>query len=305
MSKHLLHTGFAKSGSSFLQKWFDNNPLFCFSPQSFGGFRDDLHMAEELFDREHVNFSYYVTSSEVLGSGFKVPYKCPLYAFTMMKNANNEQAQINACKFLSEAYPNAKILIVTRGFESIIRSLYSEYIKCGGKLKFKCFLNDYTPLLTKWLDYDVNLKLYMDAFGESNVIVLPFELLQSNPTQFIKLVEKRLDIPHVDCSLGIENPSLTKIKLYGYSCFSRFIISPTANLLSEKNAAKFINFYSFMVIRPDNLSLAISIVNIFFKRKEYMEFPNGYFENFKGKADLLNAYEYYLGYKNEYFISKT
>jgi hypothetical protein len=37
-AKHLIHIGYPKAGSTFLQAWFEQHPELCYAPGGLGGF---------------------------------------------------------------------------------------------------------------------------------------------------------------------------------------------------------------------------------------------------------------------------
>lgn len=88
---------------------------------------------------------------------------------------------------------NAKILLIVRKQESMIVSCYKQYVKSGGC----CTIEEYiTPVIDgrlplfdlECLKYERFVSRYVDLFGRDNVLVLPFELLKSNRSDFMSRV---------------------------------------------------------------------------------------------------------------------
>jgi hypothetical protein len=62
MARHLIHVGYSKAGSTFLQAWFERHPELRFAPGGLGGFND----VDELSRPPGREYKYYVTSFEGL-----------------------------------------------------------------------------------------------------------------------------------------------------------------------------------------------------------------------------------------------
>ncbi len=303
MTRHLLHPGWAKAGSTFLQEWFARHPQLRFVPHSFAGFSNVFQMADVA--QETPQYRYYVTSSELLGSGGNIPYGNALYSFRMFANRDTRTGQRRICSMLRDIFPDSKVLIVTRGFSGIIRSLYSQYVKLGGEYGFPEYLEAYTSILDQWLDVDYNLGLYREAFGHENVLVLPFEWLKSDTPAFMAKLEGFLEIEHFDVAPGVRNPSLGPDRLYWYSWLSRHLVSPVAELFEPARARRLYSLYSFKIVRPDRLGFAIGLLNVVSPRSMIMDFPDGYLERFRGVANSLSKSELHRPFLDEYLVESV
>jgi hypothetical protein len=94
---------------------------------------------------------------------------------------------------LATTFPGAKILIVIREQAALIDSVYSQYITDGGALSLRRFLTPppephfrRMPLfdLSRY-EFDKIIAYYQRHFGRENVLVLPYELLDSSPQRFV------------------------------------------------------------------------------------------------------------------------
>jgi hypothetical protein len=88
--------------------------------------------------------------------------------------------------------PGARVLIVIREQKSFIRSMYSQYVTDGGDQSLSRFLNPPEPHLNRvpgwdfaFLAYHRLIGYYRDLFGAERVVVLPFELLTREPQRFV------------------------------------------------------------------------------------------------------------------------
>jgi hypothetical protein len=304
LTRHLLHPGWAKAGSTFLQEWFARHPQLRFVPHGFAGFSDVFQLADVA--QESTGYRYYVTSSELLGSGGNVPYGFALYSFRMFVDRDLRTSQRRVSSMLREIFPDSRVLIVTRGFSGIIRSLYSQYVKLGGELPFAKYLEAYGSILDQWLDVDYNIDLYRDAFGAENLLVLPFEMLKTDTPSFISRVEDFLGIDHFEDSVpGVRNPALGPDRLYWYSLLSRYLVSPVAELFEPARGKSLYSFYSFKIVRPDRLGFAIRLLNSLFPRTMSMDFPEGYLERFRGVASSLSSSEAHRPFLHHYLVEST
>lgn len=104
---------------------------------------------------------------------------------------------------LFTTFPEAKILIVIREQNQIIRSLYSTAVAWGLPHKIRDFINpsheNIVPQFNlDFLRYDALVNHYQKLFTKERVLVIPYELFQNDPLSFIK---KILELyPHLDIS---------------------------------------------------------------------------------------------------------
>lgn len=305
MTRCLVHPGFAKAGSTFLQEWFERNPQLRFTPHALAGFSSVFQIADLVHERPNQQYRYFVTSNELLGSGGRIPYGCALFSFRMLRDANLRQGQKDICRMLHDIFPDAKVLIVTRGFQGIIRSLYSQYIKLAGKVDFFRFLEEYEPILVQWLDIDYNLQLYRNAFGGDNVLVLPYELLRADPVLFLRTLETELGLEHTDNVPGAKNESLGPDRLYWYALLSRHVVSPIADLFGPWTAGRIYSFYGFKVVQPNKLGLFIRLMNRIHPRSADLTYPDRYLDKFRGMAGSLAGEGLYEPFLAEYLVESA
>jgi sulfotransferase family protein len=102
--------------------------------------------------------------------------------FQEMSNQERNLARLAALA------PDARILLVLRRQDAMIRSLYSHYVLKGGYADFRTFVGGaavgcrFDP---SRLQYDTLVHGYQEAFGSSAVKVLPYELLLRDPDTFL------------------------------------------------------------------------------------------------------------------------
>ena len=95
-----------------------------------------------------------------------------------------------------------KILLVIREQRSMIRSLYSQYVRAYGCCSLEEFLaGDYTPHCKELfrpdlLEYHRLIAAYQEHFGRKRVSVLPYEWLKSRENEFLDTILEAAGIDH-------------------------------------------------------------------------------------------------------------
>jgi hypothetical protein len=94
---------------------------------------------------------------------------------------------------LGAACPSAKVLLTVRAQQPIIKSIYLQYIKRGGRMTIEDYLSFRPEPGYFWFDpgtleFDRVAATYAGHFGADNVLVLPQELLSRDRTQYLRLL---------------------------------------------------------------------------------------------------------------------
>ncbi|HEX6158733.1 MAG TPA: hypothetical protein VF111_01120, partial [Thermoanaerobaculia bacterium] len=130
MTRHLLHVGYPKTGSTFLQRWFEAHPQLAYAEGGIAGFRDVYSIARDNAV-PHDPPLYRVTSAEVLTAPIPDAGK-PVIKYERVFDVPVATAQLQVCSTLAGLFANATVLIVTRGFRAMILSTLSQYARTGG-----------------------------------------------------------------------------------------------------------------------------------------------------------------------------
>ena len=221
MTGHLIHIGYAKSGSTFLQNWFAQHPQLAYARGGIAGLHN-VHSMARAAASQRSRPLYRVTSSEELATPHTSAGQ-PDVNYGEMQRNSMASAQTEVCESLCALFPNAYILIVTRGFRSMILSSYSQFVRTGGdeSLAWVCAEAERQE---PW-NYDFLIGLYRKAFGDSNVIILPYELLREDAGAFLGEITKRLGLANIGVPPGRPNPSLSPIELVWYPRLTRRVRS--------------------------------------------------------------------------------
>ena len=220
MTKQLIHIGYPKAGSSYLQAWFEQHPAFHFKPGGVSGFYDVWGVIRCAVRQPELAEKWLVTSTELLS----VPSPT---AGTRPRNVHPEQygtiqeQQTQVCELLHALFPAAKILIVVRGWRGILTSGYSQYVRTGGTRPMDAVYWDNPTQISDVYDYDYLIGRYEQQFGAENVLVLPFELLRESESNFQAAICDQLDVTHQPARVGIVNKTLSSAELRWYPAISR------------------------------------------------------------------------------------
>jgi hypothetical protein len=207
----LLHIGYPKAASSFLQAWFTRHPQLQYVHRGVLGARSTLELAEVAREAP-ADLAYVVTSDEDLAfwKGPVDPVGHRLVPYDVAA------VQARTCAHLVATHPGATVLVVTRGFASLVRSAYSQYLLAGGVLTPEAFVDDHLGLMASYWDYDHLLGLYESAFGPEAVVVLPYEAIRDDPAGSVARLEDRLGLRHAPPDGARVKPALRDDELEGY-----------------------------------------------------------------------------------------
>jgi hypothetical protein len=252
MQRHLVHVGYPKAGSTTLQAWFEGRPEVA----SWATSAEAIARQVAVTDNAP---RWVVTSSEwLILPAFEGPGVPPTEPIAARRR--------RVCARLRAMFADATILIVTRGFRSIIASSYSEVLRWGPGLSVEEFLSLYqeSPAFEGWrmadlFDYDAALRLYADTFGAESVVVLPFELLRDDPRGFLARLEQRLDLEPRSEQIPWHNRSLSGAELYWYPRFSRGVERATARLGRPRTALR--RTYYERVLRRGRLERSVDVLS--------------------------------------------
>jgi len=300
--RHLIHVGYPKAGSKFLQAWFESHPQVRYAPGGIAGFGSVLDMSR----LSAHSYRGVVTSCEDLSSPSSGEGG---YSFEDAGKPGGfptriREAQAEVCAALKATFPNALILIVTRGFREMAVSGYSQYVRAGGILHLAEMCRYFTERLggdaANQFDFDYLVRLYTDAFGADNVVVLPYELLRDDRDRFLGVIEERLGLDHFEIELGRMNPSLTAEELYWYPVISRTVLAVVSRL-GRGSARRAFNWYARFTF-GNRLSPLVRLLSALYPDRKIAgtDLPEELLLSNAGKAAVLREHPLYREYGAEY-----
>jgi hypothetical protein len=189
---HLLHVGYPKTGSKFLQRWLAAHPDIAFAHWGIAGF-EDAHGIMAAAAAGPAPAAWRATSHEALLTPLADYRDLGARGVSLPTRA----AQSAACAMLAALFPSAHVLIVTRGYEALLRSFYAELVVGGASYTFADFCDALLAQVEAGadaFDFDCAIQAYSAAFGPDRLLVLPYELLRDRPAAFLGAIEESLAI---------------------------------------------------------------------------------------------------------------
>jgi hypothetical protein len=282
-----------------VQRWFAAHPQIGFARRGIAGFAEAPDIARQAAGGEE-GLLWRVTSSENLAAPYAEAGRGrPLPAG---KRAVPD-AQARACALLAGAFPDATILLLTRGFGSVLLSGYSEYVRSGGDADFFALRAD-QPAGSHggehaW-NYDYLIRLYREAFA-GRVIVLPYELLRDDPGAFTAELERRLGVDRFEAPLDRLHPSLSPVELRWYPRITRLMRRlPTGRRQGSRLFASYVrsvrrNRWRRLVALLQRVAPGTPVTRELIG-KDAIEY-------FRGRAEALADDPLYARYRDEYLLA--
>lgn len=296
MTRHLLHIGYPKAGSTWLQRWFAAHPQMAYREGGIAGFDDVYAIAREGAAGGDEPL-YRVTSTE----GLSIPTKDSgdmIVDYRERRETDIAGAQLRVCQMLAELFPNAVVLIVTRGYRAMILSSYSQFVRSGGFVGLDELLaltrGPEFARVAPW-DYDRLIPAYTAAFGEENVIVMPYELLRDDTATFVRVLSGRLGVEPVAAGMARINESLSPAEMYWYPRLARLVLA----LRSQRLYRKYVRL-SF----TNRLRRPIRVLEKLRPRNAVTDaiITDDIIEPFRGRGASLRSNPLYASYKREYLL---
>lgn len=292
--KVLLHIGYPKTGSTFLKEWFDKHPQIHHRNTGIVGFQQTTEINQHIWEFPDLPFDYYVMSSEALTvwwGPIEMGEKIRLYDIGLHQN--------RVCEFLYNLFPGAKVMIVLRGYESMIRSLYSSYVRAGGALNFNEFLKQYNDeVLMQFLNYDRTLQVYEERFGVDNILALPYELLQDSPQKFLSEVNGWLNIENFETNTDKRNESLNPIELFWIPKLSGFVFR-VLGVFGRKRRLIWFNDY-IQNVRRGKFRFLVRLLSIFNRKGADLKIPEDLLRKYMSMAGKVKENKSFQPYIERY-----
>lgn len=242
MNKLLIHIGYSKTGTSWLQRrLFVNTALGLTLSHT-------KHTVVELLLMPHALDFDAAACRAVFEPGLRAAWTAGLLpvisheylagaAHVGGRDSKDTAERLRAC------FPEAQILIVIREQQAIIRSIYSQFIKGTGVWSLRDYLDPPVPGRTlfkyghfhpDYYRYHRLIGYYQQLFGREQVTVLPYELFRARPAEFVTRLMASVGLPAEATALsGLPydeqvNPSLSAPGLALKRCLNRLAGMRTA-----------------------------------------------------------------------------
>lgn len=305
--KHLIHIGYPKAASTFLQEWFRQNPQLKYNHGALAGYYNIYEVCREATRDDATDYKYFVTSSEAIVSPRETTgierLEFGLRDFEF-KSFRASQAKVRDT--LKRLFPDGEILLITRGYKGFFYSGYSQYLRAGGIYSWENFITKFIDqnldMFGEVCDYDYIYKIYAEAFGEKNLIVLPYELLRDDKKKFISIIENRLGISHFEDTIGRLNESLSAEELYWYPRISYRV----SNFVQKFGWRFYRKIYPLHIYQTGNRRfkrIAGLLANLREEsRTDSRRIPENLINAVQGRAGVLADNPLYKPYLSEYFL---
>ncbi len=198
----LIHPGFHKTGTTFLQNVLFSGAAGFAQPWSRAFIDEHLMRPHPLaFDRDAARARFAAEAAQASGL-------CVLSEEGLGGNPFNgaREAKANADK-LAATFDHARVLITIRRQQDMIRSVYIQYLKAGGRRTLHQFLSDAPEPEFFTFDADIfhydRLVLYYERlFGAGSVLVMPQEYLRRDVAAATALIGAHVGV------LGLVAPAV-------------------------------------------------------------------------------------------------
>ena len=248
----LVHVGFHKTGSTWLQHHLFNNAACGFTNETG---RPRHQIVHDFVRPDAFCFSARDTRSRyapLLNTAARMGLTAVISheRFSGYPPSGGYDRRLIADR-LAETFPEARILIVLREQRSLIRSMYSQYVTDGGDQSLKRFLETPEPALGRMPYFRFSFYMfhqliayYQRLFGADRVLALPFELFAEDRHRFLSaIVEfcgREYANPVVEGAANARRPILMQsAQRYANRFFSRNELSPVALFPVPRLAKRF------------------------------------------------------------------
>lgn len=248
MKEVLIHIGYHKTGTTWLQNEIFTSESDYFIPVSNNKrgqstlARDFIFSTEEYllnsFDDNELVIKHNLNS--IIQTSSEDNGRIPVISYERLSGSPHSSGFDSSiiARRIKNAFPNAKILIVIREQDSWMLSNYFQYLSEGGTHGINKYLN------TKYdgkrpgfspghIEYHFLIEDYQEKFGKENVLVLPYELLETNIFEFFYALGKflRIEIKPADVNKR-HNVNTNQYVNYELRFLNYFIYSSSVNNMS-------------------------------------------------------------------------
>jgi hypothetical protein len=222
MQSHLIHIGFPKCASTFLQDWFAAHPQVAYKPNGLAALYTINDLIQMVLEEPGLE-KCRVTSAEQISIAKAPTGIGTINAVGSVDQVDHVDSQRQVqrverlCGLLATMFPDARILMITRNRLDLTLSAYSQIVKEGFALSAGNFKGEAAVSLdlSDLLDFDQVLKLYRTHFG-GRVLALPYELLVDNRAAFLAAIADFMDVDDFDIAAVRVNEALDAGQLYWY-----------------------------------------------------------------------------------------
>lgn len=210
MSDVLVHVGYHKTGSNWLQRRLFSDPTTGFR---WLGKKPRSHPVRRLVETRPLEFDASESRSafEPLLAGARAAGLVPVVSLERLSghpfSGGHDSKEI--ADRLRAVFVDARVLAVVREQRSIVLSVYKGYVATGGTATLRQFLEPPTTRSARvpafdWrhFEYDRLIAYYRSVFGADRVLALPFERFVADGRAFVAAIGEFAGRPIPDDVLG-------------------------------------------------------------------------------------------------------
>ena len=256
----LIHVGYHKTGTSWLQQKLFSSKSEYFKPVSSGVSGQSSLIKSFVYDEEGYllspfenNYERIYRDVESIIKNIDFGSKIPIISHERF-SGNPHSGGFDAkkiAKMLNVCFPNAKILIVIREQKSFIMSNYFQYLSIGGTYGLGRYLNTKYDgkrpfFMPNHINYTFLVKEYQELYGKKNVLILPYEMFKGEPELFFYKLGDFLNLEikvNEKCLRSTVNKKKYKFSMYYLRFMNLFKSSASVN-----NYSFFCGRYSRFVV---------------------------------------------------------
>jgi hypothetical protein len=195
--KILIHTGFHKTGTTWLQREVFRIEFGFMNVFSHQEIDKIIVRPHNLSFNAKITTAYLSNFPNLKSDLFKVVSSEILSGNPFFGARDNTEIAWRLFSIF-ENY-DSQILVVIREQMDMLVSIYMQYLLRGGNLTPKDFFREYTIpgyFYFDWRHYEYHriIKLYQNIFGEKNVHVLTYEELKKNNNHFVSKIKNICDM---------------------------------------------------------------------------------------------------------------
>lgn len=265
----ILHIGYHKTGTTFLQKnVFSGNPEIFYLGRSWisnkldafffdFNFLKDSEFDKDVMIKRFAEIVNYVIKEQNIDMSQK---KIMLISHESLHSGSDyfglrtkEQAYR-----LKQVFPKAKIIIGIRNQIKMIESNYTNYIHHGGKLTFNYFFHHsdfYNLGLKEKLKYDGLIDLYFEYFKKERVHILIFEQVFSrknlnlNALNSFLNVETRVNYSDIGINKKLSSKSISILRILNCILVKDFNLQYRNRLQGRQSYSEKLRWYIIKILK--------------------------------------------------------
>ncbi|HEY9785465.1 MAG TPA: sulfotransferase [Candidatus Obscuribacterales bacterium] len=205
MVRPLIHVGYQKTGTTWLQKQFFPNSEFGWGAFSRREIEEAFVLPNALdFDALEVRKRYFPEICRLEAQERVAVLSCERLCGQPDSGGHDSKEMADR---LYSVFPEARILIVVREQIAMIAAAYKQYVRTGGGCSLERYLMPPERGRNRVLGFDFAhfqyhrlVSYYQSKFGKDSVLVLPYELFVRQPAEFASRILAFADLIGHDTS---------------------------------------------------------------------------------------------------------